>query len=115
MKVNFMCRTIVLTKKEMRKASNPNSREFKELLELTCKLPAYSIQLQSVCRSSNANRRLTYEAMIQRIKQDAPELLSDFQILRAAAGYPTVSKWFRYHFPTELTMVCFRTNPEKAA
>ena len=105
MKVNFAHRTIVLTKKEMKQASIPYTQEYQMLLSLMRDLPDFKVEIKhSLCRS-NANRGLCYEAMSQRIAQEAPELMDEFVAVRSVAGYPAASQWFRNHFAINNQMV----------
>lgn len=112
MKVNFDHRTIILTKKEMKQASIPYTQEYRKLLGLMRDLPDFTVEINHTLCRSNANRGLSYEAMSQRIAQEAPELMDEYLAIRVASGYPAASKWFREHFSPNATMVDLCTSCE---
>ena len=99
MKVNFEERTIELTAKEMKQASKPYTREYKELLGVMRDLPHFEIRVNHPHITRNANRGLTYDYMKQYIMQNAPEKLDEFEAVRMMGGYPMTTKWFRAMFP----------------
>ena len=115
MKVNFDHRTIVLTKKEMKQASIPYTQEYQMLLGLMRDLPDFTVKINHTLCRSNANRGLSYEAMSQRIAQEAPELMDESVAVRSVAGYPAASQWFRKHFAINKQMVDLCSNLGLAA
>ena len=113
MKVNFVERTILVSAKEIRRAGIPYSREFSNLRQLQRDLPGFAIEVNRPrFPANNPSRGLTYEAMSQRIAQEAPELMDEYLAIRAASGYPAASKWFREHFSPNATMVDLCTRCE---
>ena len=101
MKVNFVQRTIELSAKEMRKASNPHSCEYKELLCVSRELPDFVICVKQVRNTQNRNRGLTLKYMDEFIMQNAPEKIEEFKNIIQLGGYPAATKWFRTVFPED--------------
>ena len=99
MKVNFTTRSIILSAKEMKNASKPNTIEYKELLSVMKDLPDFVIEVNRPHITRNANRGLTYEAMMQYITRIAPNRLEEFKNVVYLDGYPAATKWFRRVFP----------------
>ena len=99
MKVNFTTHTIVLSAKEMKQASKPNTAEYKELLSVMKDLPDFVVEVNRTHVTRNANRGLTYEAMMQYITRLAPNRLEEFKNVVYLGGYPAATKWFRRAFP----------------
>lgn len=99
MKVNFTTRSIVLSAKEMKQASKPNTAEYKELLNVMRDLPHFEIRVNRPYVIYNANRGLTYTAMEQYIATNAAEKLDEFHTIQKLGGYPVATKWFRRVFP----------------
>lgn len=115
MKVNFMEKQIVLSAKELKNASTPYTKEYRDLIDLMRELPGFRIMVRRphICR--NANRGLTYNVMESYIEQNAPELLDDFRQLCVSFSYPAVSKWFRNQFPGFCNTAAFANSFELAA
>ena len=105
MKVNFVQRTIELSAKEMRKASNPHSCEYKEILCVSRELPDFVICVKQVRNTQNRNRGLTLKYMDEFIMQNAPEKIGEFKSVCKLAGYPAVTKWFRTAFPKDSDVI----------
>lgn len=115
MKVNFLSRSIELSASELRKASDPGSHEYSELLRLMSDLPSFEVTVKRSVRHVCANRGLTYEYMERYIAEHAPERMGDFLLVRKACGYPTTTKWFRNEFQGEDAMVDLCTTFSTAA
>lgn len=99
MKINFTTRSIVLSSKEMKQASKPNTIEYKELLKVMKDLPDFVVEVNHPHITRNANRGLTYEAMMQYITHIAPDRLEEFKDVVHLGSYPAATKWFRTAFP----------------
>ena len=99
MKINYEVRTIELTAKEMKQASKPHTREYKELISVMRDLPHFEIRVNRPHVTYNANRGLTYAAMEQYIAMNAAEKLDEFYTIQKLGGYPVATRWFRTVFP----------------
>ena len=115
MKIDFLSRTIVVTEKTLKKASNPHTIEFEELYRLMRELPDFAIRVKHNRSVDNRNRGLTYEYMGRYIAAHAPERMDEFNHVRVLSGNPVTSKWFRETFPDHDTTVYLCARLDSAA
>ena len=114
MKIDFLSRTIVVSAKTMKKASNFRTREYEELRQIMRELPDFTIRAKHSHTTLNRNRGMTYEYMERYIASCAPERMDEFILIRTNIGFPATSKWFREIFPEHRNEVDLCTTLEKA-
>ena len=115
MKIEFVSKRIVLTAKEMKLASRPNTREYEQLIRIMRDLPEFMVTVKQPHVIYNANRGLSYASMEQYIAQHAPERMEAFWSVRSQFGYPAASKWFRDEFAEYSGAVDFCSTLNEAA
>ena len=109
-KVNFNTNTIEITKAFAKKASDPMSKEFKELMDLRNNLTGFEVVVKtSVKRKKDSLKGLNYNFMEQYIARHDNEgktKMEEFKRLTvknedslATKTYGEVKKWFLEEFP----------------
>ncbi|MBP3631101.1 MAG: hypothetical protein J6J23_06430 [Clostridia bacterium] len=96
--VNFAENTIIATKTTLKKASVPNSPEYKALMKLMKQNPTFSIEVKEI---KKAEGKKTYaglnkdfiEAYIS-IQANADELKKQFEKASEMGNFPLIRKWF---------------------
>lgn len=85
---NHFAATIELSNTEAKKAGNPNTAEFKELIDLRSAFPEYSISVNAARKSSRDNYRgLSYDKMADYItKHDGDQAEANKNTLLALQG-----------------------------
>lgn len=102
MKINFVTKTIEVSKTFATKASRFGSEEYRELRAAMNDLPGFCVEIKvaaSPCRTYM--RGLTYEYMesyISMIDEDGA-LMDVFRSLSHGCNYATVKKWFMTVLP----------------
>ena len=105
-------REIRVPKTEATAAGNPNTTEYKTLLELMKNFPGFQIEIvKSAAKKADRFKGLDINYMENYIKSHKPELLETFYELRgldangkkvelaAAATYGEIKMWFLTQFP----------------
>ena len=115
MKVEFVSKSIVLTAKEMKLASQPGTGMYQQLIHVMRDLPDFKVMVKRPCINHNANRGLTYARMEQYIAQHAPDKMETFLSVRSSFSYSVASKWFREEFPECSKAEHLCTTPNEAA
>ena len=96
--VSFEEKTIIATKTTLKKASTPNSPEYKMLMKLMKQHPTYSVVQKDIKKSNNKksyrglNKELM-EAYIS-IQKDKDTLKIQFENVHKMGNFPLVRKWF---------------------
>jgi len=105
-KVDFINKTIIVTKDFHRRASNETSEEGNIVKRLLDELPDFSFSYANSRKKRSAANRLTYDKMIDYIcrQKDAENALHDFNAIRhpedaPPSPYTHVKKWFLTRFP----------------
>jgi|AGTN01.3.fsa_nt_gi hypothetical protein len=105
-KVDFVNKTIIVTRDFHRRASNEISEEGRKFKRLIKDLPDFSVSYANPRRRKPAADRLTYDKMIDYIcrQKDAEGVLRDFNDIRNPKDAPPspyihVKKWFLTRFP----------------
>lgn len=110
MNINFMEKTITLTKKESKLAGNPNSDLYKQIIEIKRDLPDYRIIINNSTKRNDSLKGLNYEYMEKYIKShdNAEENMKEYRFLRGfevkdgvqkTATYGQIRKWFLKIYP----------------
>lgn len=102
MKINFMERYIMVTKKFLARASQPGSPEFQQMMQLRKDLPEFPLVMKVVRHNNTHLKGLTYSYMEDVLTSDPAyaDELSNFYTLRSAGfSYGQISKWFLSQFP----------------
>ena len=104
MKIDFMEKKIVVTKKFLANASRYGTEEFKQLAAVTNELPDYMIEEKPIPRCLTPMKGLTYSKMEYIIRTEGEdEDLNQFNYLRSMGyNYGTVSKWFLSKYPAAI-------------
>lgn len=96
--VNFAENTIIASKTTLKKASVPNSPEYKELMKLMKKHPTLTITEKEI---KKAEGKKTYEglnkAFIEKyisIQDNAAALSEQYKMAAEMGKFPLVRKWF---------------------
>ena len=96
--VNFAENTIVASKTTLKKASIPNSPEYKELMELVKQMPDFTITEKKIKKSAS---KKTYEGLNKNfimqylsIQNNAEELKKQYEKAAELGKFPLVRKWF---------------------
>ena len=100
MKINFMEKTVLVTKSELSKASVYGSKEYHELLAIRKDLPDYQIVTKPTPRRTYSSP--TYEFMESYLAshEAATSLYEEFlQLRRVGYNYNQIKKWFMEKFP----------------
>lgn len=96
MRLDFVEKTITITKKELEKVSEEKAAKIIDIM-LTM-LPHFSVVIDCN-QKGNPNVGLTYKVMEDYISQNAPEMLDGFYDFRKVVGYIRTAQWFRKTFP----------------
>lgn len=107
MKVDFMTRTIIVSKKFMNQASKVGTPEYDLMLRMYRELPTFSITMKATVRSAYRPVQPTYSAMQEYIQIADPNpeaAMDEFQQTRQMArmtknGYSLVRRWFLEKYP----------------
>jgi len=107
MKVDFIHRTIIVSKKFMNQASKVGTSEYELMLRMTRELPTFTIAMKEIARSTHRPFQPTYSAMeayIQLVETDVAAAMDEFQEVRQMArltmkGYSLVRRWFLEKYP----------------
>lgn len=107
MKVDFIHRTIIVSKKFMNQASKVGTSEYELMLRMTRELPTFTIAMKEIARSTHRPFQPTYSAMeayIQLVETDVAAAMDEFQEVRHMArltmkGYSLVRRWFLEKYP----------------
>jgi hypothetical protein len=108
MKINFMEKTVLVTKSELSKASVYGSNEYYELLAIRKDLPDYQIVVKSASPRRTCFSSPTYEFMAAYLSsnENTASLYEEFlQLRRAGYNYNQIKKWFMEKFPASNTKV----------
>ena len=96
-------RTIVITKDYAKKSSNPNNKEFKELMELKKAYRDYTVVVRASIKRNSKTSRITLSNMKAYIKNHDSDgkIMSEFErIVKESnnsieySGFFGVKKWF---------------------
>jgi len=105
-KVDFINRTIIVTKDFHRRASVETSEEGRKFKKLVKELPDFTVSFANPRRRKSASDRLTYDKMIEYIclQKDSESALRDFNTIRhpkegRLSPYTHVKAWFLARFP----------------
>lgn len=105
-KVDYINRTIIVTKNFHRCASVETSEEGRKFKKLVKELPDFTVSFANPRRRKSASSRLTYDKMIDYIcrQKDSESILRDFNAIRnpkdaPPSPYAHVKKWFLTRFP----------------
>ena len=112
MKIEFVKKAIVITKKEAQAASKYNSNEYNALMDLREKHPGFTVMVHEVKCSSKrkgANKGFTYDKMEAYVNRHGSDLQKQqFAEMRESAkeltggacvAYRFVKEWFDTNFP----------------
>ena len=111
-KINFNNNTIEITKAFAKRAANPTSEEFKELMELRKSLAGFEVVVKASAKRTSKKdtlKGLNYEFMKQYIARhdDSGEVMEEFtkrtvknEDNLATQSYGEVKKWFLEQYPT---------------
>lgn len=107
MKVDFMHRTIIVSKKFMNQASKVGTSEYDLMLRMYRELPTFAITMKETARSTYRPVQPTYSAMQEYIQIADPNpeaAMDEFQQARQMArmtknGYSLVRRWFLEKYP----------------
>ncbi len=96
--INFVENTIVASKTTLKKASNPNSKECKELMKLKKQYPTFDVVEKYIkpAEGKNTHKDLTND-FIKRfisIQDNADELEKQYNKATKMGKFPLVRKWF---------------------
>ena len=106
MKINFMEKTILVTKSELSKASVYGSKEYHELLAIRKDLPDYQIVTKPTPPRSYCSPTYKFIESYLASCEDAASLYEEFlQLRRAGYNYNQIKKWFMEKFPASNTNV----------
>ena len=105
MKIDFMAKQIIVTKKFLAKASRYGTEEFKELAAVTKELPDFTLEEKPVPHCLTPLKGLTYSKMEYIIRTEGEDDdLNQFYSLRSMGyNYGTVSKWFLSKYPAAIS------------
>ena len=116
-KVDFVMKTILVTREFQRKAQKAGNQEHIVFKELINDLPDFTVCYTAARKRKPANKRLTYEKMIDYIcrQENAEEALKDFNAVRnpkdaPPSSYFHVRSWFMERFPNYGKMPAFDEN-----
>ena len=102
MKIDFVTKTIEVSKAFATKASHFGSMEYKELRAVINELPNFRVMIKAAPTSHQTyTKGLTYEFMeqyISRVSEDE-SVMQDFLYLRQGCSYNEIKKWFFAKFP----------------
>lgn len=96
--VNFAENTIVASKTTLKKASVPNSPEYKALMKLMKQTPTFTVAEKEIKKAEGKN---TYEglnkAFIEKyisIQENSDDLNKQYKMAAEMGKFPLVRKWF---------------------
>ena len=96
--VSFEEKTIIATKTTLKKASTPNSPEYKMLMKLMKQHPTYSVVQKDVKKSNN---KKTYSGLTNElmeayisIQTENKALMTQFEKANEIGNFPLIRKWF---------------------
>lgn len=101
-------RTIVITKDYAKKSSNPNNKEFKELMELKKAYRDYTVVVRASIKRNSKTSRITLsnmKAYISKHDSDGSIMLEFENIVKESdnsieySGFFGVKKWFFEQYP----------------
>ena len=97
-KVNFAESTIIASKTTLKKASVPNSPEYKELMKLMKQNPSFTVEAKVI---KEANGKKTYKGLTNElikkfisIQPNSNELNKQFEKATEMGKFPLVRQWF---------------------
>ena len=113
-KVDFVKKTILVTRGFQRKALNSDNQEHATFKELVKDFPAFAVCYTTARKRKSPSERLTYDKMIDYIcrQENAEEALKDFNAVRnpkdaPPSSYFHVRSWFMARFPNYGKMPAF--------
>ena len=96
--INFTNNTIYGSKSALKKASNPNTAEHKELMKVLAEHPTFKVAEKEPNENKNTYKDMDFKFMRNYInaQPNADELMAEFETAKAMFGgkYPLVKKWF---------------------
>ena len=96
--INFTNNTIYGSKSALKKASNPNTAEHKELMKVLAEHPTFKVAEKEPNENKNTYKDMDYKFMRNYInaQPNAEELMVEFETAKQMFGgkYPLVKKWF---------------------
>ena len=96
--INFTNNTIYGSKSALKKASNPNTAEHKELMKVLAEHPTFKVAEKEPNKNKNTYKDMDFKFMRNYInaQPNADELMAEFETAKAMFGgkYPLVKKWF---------------------
>ena len=96
--INFTNNTIYGSKSALKKASNPNTAEHKELMKVLAEHPTFKVAEKEPNENKNTYKDMDFKFMRNYInaQSNADELMAEFETAKAMFGgkYPLVKKWF---------------------
>jgi len=96
--INFTEKTIVASKTTLKKASVPNSPEYKELMRLMKQNPAFAIAEKGIKKAEGKNSYKGLNAAFIKsyisIQSNATELEKQYAKAAELGKFPLVRKWF---------------------
>ncbi len=102
-KYDFVKNTIVASKAALRKASDPASKEYKELMAMMERQPTFRVVEREIKKSSN---KTTYKGLTTQVMRDYigsdDEKKKELDKALEIGGYPMAKQWFlsTYEKPT---------------
>ena len=110
---DFVNKTIVASKTTLKKASKPNSPEYKELMKMIAKQPTFSVVEKEISIKENKKTYsgLNYDVMEAHImaQENHEKNLATFRKAKKDYKYPTIKSWFLSTYPS------FKMNDAKKA
>ena len=100
--VDFMTRTIFISKTFLNRSQTVNSPEFLMLESLVNRFPNYNIETMKVYSSRARVKGITYSQMetyINVVESEPEKALMEFQLMRKLGSYGTVRTWFLRKYP----------------
>lgn len=96
--INFTNNTIYGSKSALKKASNPNTAEHKELMKVLAEHPTFKVAEKEPNENKNTYKDMDFKFMRNYInaQPNADELMAEFETAKAMFGgkYPLIKKWF---------------------
>lgn len=104
---DFVNNTIIGSKTAIKRASNPASAEYKELIMMKKAQPNFAVAEKDIKKNTvkRTYRGLTIEVMKAHIEaqKDAEAKMAEFEKVRVM-GYPLTKKWFLDNYKKSFTM-----------
>ena len=96
--INFAENTIVASKTTLKKAGNPNSTEYKEMMKLMKKHPNFTVVEKIIKEATGKEthkglKKNIIEAYIG-IQNNATDLMAQYEAAAKQGKFPLVRKWF---------------------